>query len=317
MAEQAKWERLAKLVAVLMDAPYPLTQVEVMDRLPAGTYPAKDSESVRRMFERDKDDLRATGILVRTAVSPNFDVDGYIIDREDFGTDLPAFDREESAAVALVLTAMGSSVRLWEVGGDASADPGTSLIPSAGIGDNEDVRALLLAVTDSATVRFTYRDAGSDLVEARVVEPHLIAYVKGHWHLSGHDLGRNGGRQFRADRIAAGSVARTGDRFDPPERPRPISADHFWRMGSGSSTDVELLVDARHAAWVEQFLGSHTVADRRSDGSVVVVEEVKNLGAFRGFVLSLLDGAEVIGPPEVRDAMVAWLALLAGEGEDV
>lgn len=312
MADLEKWERLAKLMAVLMDAPYPLTQQQVMDRLPDGTYTAKDPESVRRMFERDKDDLRESGIAIRTAPSPDFDVEGYAIDREDFGTDLPAFDRDESAAVALVLTALGSSIRLWEVGADASVDPTATPIPSAGIGDDEDVRLLLGAVTDSATVSFGYQDAESGEVEERTVEPHLVAYVKGHWHLGGHDLGRGAGRQFRADRIQSGSVARTGGRFEPPENPRPIRADHFWREGTGEVVRVRLLVDARHADWVERFLGPDSVVERNGDGSVVVEEPVRNPDAFRGFVLTLLDGAEVLGPSEVRAGVVAWLETFEG-----
>ncbi len=314
MAGLEKWERLAKLIAVLMDAPYPLTRVQIMDRLPDGTYPAADPESARMMFERDKAELRRNGIDLVIGLSPHFDAEGYTIDQAEFGTDLPAFDRDESAAVALVLSAMGSDVRLWELGGDASAEPGDAPIPSAGIGDDEDIRSLLVAVTDSATVAFAYRDAGSDETRERKVQPHLMAYVKGHWHLSGYDTDREGGRQFRADRIEPGSVARTGARFEPPERPHPIRADHFWRAGDGDAVDVEVLVDPRHAAWVERFLGEAAVTDRRSDGSLVVTESVRNLAAFRGFVLTLLDGAEVLGPPEVRDAMVRWLTELGGDG---
>jgi hypothetical protein len=45
---------------------------------------------------------------------------------------------------------------------------------------------------------------------------------------------------------------------------------------------------------------------------VVVALEVVNQDAFRRWVLDLLDHAEVLGPPELRADMVAWLDGVAG-----
>ena len=50
---------------------------------------------------------------------------------------------------------------------------------------------------------------------------------------------------------------------------------------------------------------------RRPDGSVVVELTVTNRDAFRSFVLGFLEHAEVLGPPELRDELVAWLGALA------
>jgi predicted DNA-binding transcriptional regulator YafY len=44
---------------------------------------------------------------------------------------------------------------------------------------------------------------------------------------------------------------------------------------------------------------------------MVVTEQVRDIAAFRSFVLTFLDGAEILEPPEVRDDMVAWLEGLA------
>ena len=51
--------------------------------------------------------------------------------------------------------------------------------------------------------------------------------------------------------------------------------------------------------------------ERRADGAVVVELAVTNREAFRSFVLGLLDSAEILGPPELRDDMVAHLEALA------
>ena len=49
------------------------------------------------------------------------------------------------------------------------------------------------------------------------------------------------------------------------------------------------------------------MAARRPDGSVVFRVGVTNVPAFRSFVLGFLDHAEILGPPGLRDDMVAWL----------
>jgi ABC-type dipeptide/oligopeptide/nickel transport system ATPase component len=49
----------------------------------------------------------------------------------------------------------------------------------------------------------------------------------------------------------------------------------------------------------------------REDGSVVVEEVVCNREAFRSFVLTFLEGAEILGPPELRDDLIGWLEGMA------
>jgi predicted DNA-binding transcriptional regulator YafY len=53
------------------------------------------------------------------------------------------------------------------------------------------------------------------------------------------------------------------------------------------------------------------VLERRDDSSVVLALPVTNTAAFRSFVLGLLDGAEVLAPPELRREIVTWLEQLA------
>ncbi len=55
----------------------------------------------------------------------------------------------------------------------------------------------------------------------------------------------------------------------------------------------------------------------RADGSVEVEVPCANVPAFRSWVLGLLDHAEVVGPPEVRAEVVAWLRRAGGCADDV
>ena len=58
-------------------------------------------------------------------------------------------------------------------------------------------------------------------------------------------------------------------------------------------------------------VGEQAVVERADDGSIVVELPVTNVAAFRSFVLGLLDAAEVLGPPAVRDDVRAWLEAIA------
>ncbi len=62
-------------------------------------------------------------------------------------------------------------------------------------------------------------------------------------------------------------------------------------------------------------LGDAAVVERKDDGAVVVELRVVNREAFRTWVLALLEHAEVLEPPELRDDMIDWLQALAGDAE--
>jgi predicted DNA-binding transcriptional regulator YafY len=69
-------------------------------------------------------------------------------------------------------------------------------------------------------------------------------------------------------------------------------------------------VDAEQAGWAEGHVGPEAVAERRDDGAVVLEFPVTNREAFRSFVLGFLDHAELLGPPELRNDLIAWLEAL-------
>jgi predicted DNA-binding transcriptional regulator YafY len=78
-------------------------------------------------------------------------------------------------------------------------------------------------------------------------------------------------------------------------------------MGDEEPVCARLLVDADHAGWAVGQAGGDAVDSHGEDGSVVLSVNVTNRAAFRSFVLGFLDHAEVLGPPELRAELVAWL----------
>ena len=319
MAGMVKLERLLNLFTVLLQATRPLTRDEIRDSLPKGAY-STDEVAFLRTFDRDKNDLRDLGVDLLLALAPNEypPKDGYWIDREAYGVVVPVLDPEESTSLALATAIVridpnrpGGPVWLLDEGPDDDVDaiemPGTD-IPSS-----PDVRRLMEAVIERRVVGFDYRG------EERTVEPHRLTFAKGRWQLTGHDRLRSAVRQFRSDRIE-GEVTVSAETYDRPGVTREVEIDHAWRFGGQSAGDeaaltVRIRVDARHVAWVEGFLGGDAEIERADDGTAIVVEKVRDLAAFRSFVLTFLDGAEVIGPAAARADMVAWLEGMAGSAD--
>jgi proteasome accessory factor B len=108
-----KLQRWLDLIAFLVGRQRPVAVEELMERIPAyaGKWEAGDEKSrasVRRTFERDKDELRKLGIpLETTSYSINYGADqieGYSLSRRDFYLPYLKLVREAGDAVAAAPT---------------------------------------------------------------------------------------------------------------------------------------------------------------------------------------------------------------------
>ena len=291
-----KLERLLNLTAALLHAEIPLTAEELRDRV--GGYPDTKS-TFRRAFERDKDDLRSMGMPLRVEPVPGVDppVDGYRLDRDEYaGTEL-AFEADELAALHLATSLVRldgddtALVKLGAAGGNAPANS-VGRVPF-----NDTLATMIGAAVDRRALSFTYNDV------ERIVEPWKLSFTRGHWYLSGFDRLRKDQRLYRVDRIE-GDVSLSG----PAEAPvgdvnRPINL-RGWELGDGPAVEATIVVDADQAAYARHILGD--VVDR-PDGSVAATLDVRNIDAFRSFVLSFLEHAEILEPADLRNDFVEWL----------
>ncbi len=300
-------ERLTNLVATLLDTRRPLTLEEIVELVPG--YPP-DKLSYRRQFERDKETLRGIGIPVRLeSVDGLGPEQGYRILPDEYY--LPPLDLkpEEQAALHVAVTAVRlegaptPAEALWKLGGRvgeaANALAALPTVPA--------LPAMFDAYRTHATVTFTYRG------EARRVDPWGILFRRGHWYVVGFDHDRDEQRSFRVDRIDSDVDAGPAGAFEPPAsiEPGAVLRSEPWEYGDDDVVMARVLIDAVQALAVVDRVGENAVVERRDDGSVVIELPVTNTVAFRSFVLGLLDAAEVIGPPALRDEMIGWLEELA------
>ncbi|MGH9280807.1 MAG: helix-turn-helix transcriptional regulator, partial [Acidimicrobiales bacterium] len=299
-------ERLINLTAALLDADRPLTAEDLRRRVPGY---ADDRAAFRRAFERDKEALRDLGIPVTIEAIPGSTpaAEGYRVAKEAYYLPDPGLAEDELAALNLAASAVRVDVAngveaLWKLGGEvAEAGPAPAV---AALPVTPHLVTLFGAISARRTVGFGYKG------RPRRLDPHRLSFRNGHWYLAAFDHDAGDDRVFRLDRIeppvetgAAGS-ARTvwtgGASPDPPP----------WELGTEPAVRARLLVDAEQAGWAESHAGAAAVEERRADGSVVLAVSVTNRDAFRSFVLGFLDHAELLGPPELRDDLVAWLEAL-------
>jgi len=204
-----KTERLLSLVVCLLSSRRYLTANQIRDAVPG--YP--DSfDAFKRMFERDKDELRELGIPLETGMNSALDDEsGYRISRQDYVLPEIRLEPDEAAVIGL-------AARVWRRAELAGAAAGALLkLRAAGI-ETEDTTQpgieprlqtteaafgpLWEAVRDRRPVSFAYQAAGRSSPGQRRLEPWGVVNRHGRWYVVGHDTDRGEERVFRLSRVA-------------------------------------------------------------------------------------------------------------------
>lgn len=254
---QSKTERQLNLVICLLATRRFLSAQEI--RATVHGYGDVESDTAfKRMFERDKKELRDAGIPIITGRhDPLSDEDGYRIARDDY--ELPPIDlRPDEAAV------LGLAARAWRhaVLGEAAAN---ALLKLRSVGVPVDAAALPAvtpvlgadepafpsvwqAVRDRRPISFDYRKPGEDTPQRRELEPWGVANVAGHWYVAGYDRDRRARRVFRLSRIVGDVQIHTS--APPVQVPKDVDVRSLINARPPEPEQVAVLearTDAAHA----------------------------------------------------------------------
>lgn len=188
MSDQ-KTERLINLTLALLSSKRYLTKSEIFNNV-AGY--SGSPETMERMFERDKDELRNLGIRIEVrALDPLFEDDqGYLIDSDTFQINPNDFSQEEIFLLtmaanlwhgsALQQDSKAALLKIQSLDGLVA----TNTVASPVIEDNEDSKKLLLifdAVERFITLEFEYKGT------IRQVKPYGIYTRRGFWYLAAQE----------------------------------------------------------------------------------------------------------------------------------
>lgn len=211
----AKTERLVNLTVALLSSRHPMSFAELRRRM--GEWQDGSPESMRRKFERDKDELRRLGIPIETVEDIDGEV-GYLIDDDAYGLPEVELSVQQMTvlAVAFQLVEGGAEQLTFSRLAALAPDP-EEVAPPSGITVRpialDPVQPLAEAIVEGRVVRFTHRKPTGEETE-REVEPRALLARRGTWYLRGHDRTRGEPRVFRTDRIV-GEVDATGETFEP------------------------------------------------------------------------------------------------------
>ena len=311
-----KFERQMNLLAALTDTMQGLRAVDIQERVP-GYNP--DHESFRRTFERDKKDLLSLGVPIEVVTGATADLTAYRVDRTKYELPDPGLESDELAALHLALEAVtvgsekGDMARaMWRLGGVVDASGAETIgIPVGELTElpsDASLVPLFRAVTERRAVAFTYESTNETTV--RSVEPWHLAFKRGRWVLTAFDLERNDQRNFRLDRIRSDITLREqGSQTHPAPSTLEEPADP-WEFGENEPVEIKVRFDSGVAPFARESLGS-CPSSIDADESVTFLVPVTNWPAFRSFVLSFLDHAEILEPLEYRELLIEWLESIA------
>ncbi len=337
-----KLQRWIDLIAALLSRRYPATFDELAHDVPAYRQ-GQSAQTLERMFERDKDELRAFGVPIETVVVDRSapEIPGYRLRRQDFYlpfltvagnagkgigrqrseyTVLPtlAFEPDELDAVAAAAARVGSladpylavdvetAVRklALELPIDVAQTAAGERIVAERV-EGKTFSALAVAVERRKLATFDYHKMGDDTTSPRTVEPYGLAFLGSNWYLVARDTGRGALRHFRLSRMRS------------------------VKVGSGRSADFGRPADFRlaaHAASRESWeLGDGDVAEvivefRSGSGAVRAAERlgeplrghsrrrrfrVRRSDAFVRWLLSFGDAAVPVDPPALVESFRA------------
>lgn len=321
----AKTERLLNLVIALLYTRQPLSKARIRSAVPQ--YADSTDEAFDRMFERDKDELRALGIPLRTEILDAFfdDEAGYRIDRREY--ELPAieFTPDEVAVI-------GVASRAWSQASLAGpAAQALRKLQAAGVEQDEAsvagiepllhttepaFEAVRTATITGKPIHFGYqRGRGGEAIE-RHIQPWALTNWHGKWYVTGFDLDRDAARVFRLDRVTSQvkiqrSKPNPAHAVPPDHDPRSMIMSATGRdpaptstvqVGMRPGTGYSLRRRAHEMVNGQHEKGEWDVATFTGVSAAVLVTEVAGMGP----------NAVVIDPPEVAAAVRSRLeAVLA------
>ena len=332
-----KVQRWIDLLSTLLAHSFPLTFLELAKGVPAyladgSVRDGAPSDTLKRMFERDKDELRALGVPIQSTSDDGEEESRYRLKTTDFylpyllvasqrGTTRPrkvdrygyhslptlAFEPDELVAVAegarrakqlgdpALLADVSSAIRKLALDlplGDASAGDTTRLMPVRAKPDPATMEVVSDALFHRKRLTMRYLSLSSGEASGRTVEPYGLFFLNGHWYLAARDTEKDALRNFRLSRIRD-AVANT------------------QKKGTPDYTIPETFDLREHSR-------SRLAWELGDDDAVEAVVELKGTtgAALAGAAL----GREIEGEPSRRaftvrrtDAFARWLLSFAGD----
>ncbi len=306
-------ERLVNLALYFSNARSPVSAKDIR-RDVAGYPDRQDDASFLRMFERDKDDLRVSGLAI---VACDDDPSQYMLDREatyirdvQLETDQIAVLRAVGAALAedpsfpfrddlraALMKLLGSLDEPRPLAASRLADEAPSE-------QGELAAEIASAIISRKRMRFTYTTSVG-VTKGRSVDPYGMFLREGRWYLVGRDSDRDDLRVFALARVAELTVERSRPKSPDFERPADFDVAAFVRLPFqyGPEKIDALLRLSSDAAWrLRGSIGVSGELSQKADGALWRVAARDGRRLLR-WVVENGPGIELVSPAELRESL--------------
>jgi len=309
-------ERIVNLALFLAAVRVPVSAERI--RAEVAGYPAEQDETAfLRMFERDKEGLRAAGLVIDSTPDGNYRLDT----DHTFAAEV-TLSAEEEAALRVASAALfadptfpfGDDLR-YALAKIASVS-GACASATAHLADErpgeQGAAVVMLAEAASAckTVAFDYTNAVGSCAK-HVIEPYGLFLREGRWYLVGRDTDRDEVRVYAVSRMDALSVDEARPKTQDFERPGDFDVGDFiglpFQYGPGDPFEATLRFDPS-VAWRAAALAGGVGTFEPEDDSLLWRVDVRDARRLMRWIVVNGPGIKVVRPSGLAEELRAGLA---------
>ncbi|MBE0477383.1 MAG: WYL domain-containing protein [Coriobacteriia bacterium] len=315
-------ERLVNLALLVASSRRPVTAEDCRARV--ADYPEdQDEAAFLRMFERDKEELRAAGLAIVSVREG--DAEAYRLDPDATFAPPLSLTAEELAALRAAGAALaddpdfplGEELRLAllkVLPGLPAGRPGPGGRERAGGGEGALAAELLEAVSARKRVTFAYVNARGERSDREVAPYGLFVYAGG-WYLVGRDAAAGEPRVFalaRAEGLARNPAAPKHPDFEPPA---DFDVRAYLRLPfqfGGEPFTALVRASAAVAPRLSALAGSHGSLAEEPGGTLAWEVQAADLDALLRWSVANGPGLRVDEPPEAAARLAEAMREVAG-----
>ncbi|HVN56606.1 MAG TPA: WYL domain-containing protein [Anaerolineaceae bacterium] len=168
------------------------------------------------------------------------------------------------------------------------------------------------AIQDQLQVRMRYYTASRDEWTERTVDPHHLYNLRGDWYLFAFDQPRQEMRSFHLGRVDWWQVLASRFERVPGFSAQEWMSSAFQAERGGPPQQVAIRFDAYQARWIRERRWHETQQDLEElpGGGVILRFRSAGLDEIQRWAMQFGSHAEVLAPPELRQAILAEIRLM-------
>lgn len=321
-----KLERQLNLVSYLLSSRAPVPFSDMREQV-VGYDDEASPDAIEKRFDRDKQDLRAIGVVIEYKAEDPSGKAGYVIDKQGYFLPELSLDPEDAMLLAVLQRAHGvvddpvgrnlkSALAKLTIDSQLpeplreSVTEQHLLALERGSGDEHrtHLEPLGEAVAHRKRVVFRYCAAATGRTEKRTVKPYGLGLADGNWHLVGFDEDRGAIRNFRLDRIqgrVTPVVRRGRGEYEVPadfDIAAHIGVEEF-QIDEGSPPEVVTIETDRVATWLlaRRLRGAGRLLTH-ADGTGVYEVEVRSREGLLRWLAEFGHRVRIVSPRHLADA---------------